>query len=462
MINPRTWWGWGTYDTDPHLEPQRQIDALEAPILEGSDPCVLSPSYLLTAEQLQDTRLDAIVGGCVWMPRSRLLPGQATEIGAYWRRAQEVERMGPDAASRLATRIAGITFDRGGIRWDDPFTANRPPRRGAPPTIAVEPTRTAAPTPGTVTPPAPELAPMAPPKAGRVAPSVVVGPARRMLARPWPSGKPAAPLPRPRFVPPWARPKAPAAPKGAPPASASPPPTSATHPPTESTAEAPAGVLPPPVLVGPEEQIQALAELEELIAWLSTLTPEGLAAVLTQAPELVALLVDLGYLDPASITAQEPTEIGEACCEDCARADAYERAGAVRVGDFWADVAQTVAQVDQQVLSPVWDAAKGFVPYGQQIDQLHQARLRALGQARPDLYPAPTAGKSSASNRKDATIRDLQGLSRGVRRGEPQSMQTAKTLKERAEQGDPDARRRWSAYVAISLDDERRLEEGRA
>lgn len=456
MINARTWWGWGSYDTDPHLQPQSQIDALEAPILEGSDPRVLSPSYLLTAEQIRDTRLDAIVGGCVWMPRSRLLPGQATEIGAYWRRAQDVERMGHEASARMAATIAGITFDRGGIRWDSPFTANRPrARAGASPTIAVEPSAPApAPAPGVTTDPssAPQRAPMAPPKPGRLGPP-------RMLARPWPAGKPAAPLPRPRFVPPWARPTTPR--PAAPPASASPPPTSATHPPTEPTAEAPAEVSRPP-MVGPDETIQALAQLEELIAWLATLTPEGLAAAFTQTPELVSLLVDLGYLDPASITAAEPTEIGEACCEDCARANAYEAAGAIRVGDFWADVAQTVAQVDQQVLSPVWDAAKGFVPYGQQIDQLHQARLRALGQARPDLYPAPSSTKSASASRKDATIRDLQSLSRGVRRGDVQAEQTAKTLKERAEQGDPDARRRWSAYVTISLDDERRLEEGRA
>ena len=459
MINSRTWWGWGYQD--PHVQPQQQIDALEAPILEGSDPRVLSPSYLLTAEQLRNTRTDAIVGGCVALPRSRLMPGQAVEIGAYWRRAAAVEAMGPQAATSLAAIVGAISFDRGGIRWDNPFTANRPRPRGGAPTIAVGPAAPAPP-PGTITDPSstPQLAPMAPEKAGRLGPP-------RLLARPWPAGKPAAPLPRPRFVPSWARP-APTQPRP-PAASASPPPTSATHPPTDRPAEAPAEPRTIPMaepraipMAGPDETIQALAELEELIAWLSTLTPDGLAMVFAQAPELLALLVDLGYVDPQTITASEPTEIGAACCDDCARADAYEAAGAVRVGDFWADVAQAAAQVDQQVLSPVWDAAKGFVPYGQQIDTLHQARLRALGEARPDLYAAPTSSKSPTQNRKDATIRDLQTLSRGVRRGDAQAMQTAKTLKERAEQGDADSRRRWSAYVAISLDDERRLDEGRA
>jgi len=217
-------------------------------------------------------------------------------------------------------------------------------------------------------------------------------------------------------------------------------------------------------MAGPDEQIAALAQFEALVAYLATLTPEAVADELFSAPELLELLEALGFVELAA--AAEPTEIGASCCDDCARADAYERGGGVRVGDFWADLAQGVAQVDHQVLSPVWESVKEFVPYGAQIDQVHRARLTALERAAPEHYPARSRSgfqtRTAPTDRKEATIRDLQALARAVRRGEAAARATVAQLKERAASGEPDARRRWNAYVEIVADDDRRLAEGRA
>lgn len=481
MSGHRTWWGWGSYDTDAHYEPRSQIEALEAPILEGSDPFIHSPGYLLTQEQIQNTRLDAIVsGGLYRIARSELVPGQATEIGAYWRRRQTLDALGPDRGDRIAARIGAIQLDRSGLRFS--MTANdRRPARGGPTRArmvqprpdgtfaegpSIERRSVFAPKGGMRTAPASTPAATTESVAESVAPTPSV-PARsstqpgRLYARPWPLGRPkAAPLPPAPSTPARRDAYAPSAPSSTTPAAPVPPTGEANAP---TAAETSTSVGPATSNAGPDEQLAALAELEAILAELSTLTDEALAEELRQNPDLVLLFVELGYLDRSVLEAQPPTEIGAACCEDCAKADAYEAAGAVRVGDFWADVATTAAQVDQQVLSPVWEGVKEFVPYGQQFDQLHRARVDALARERPDLYPQGASTQAPAQDsRKAATIRDLQTLSRGVRRGEPQAETTAKAMKDRASSGDPEARRRWAAYVAISMDDDRRIIEGRS
>lgn len=460
MINTRTWWGWG--DADPQLAPDRTLDALELPILEGSDPLVQTPGYLATKAQIEATRLDQISdgGGYIAIPRSRLVPGQAVEIGAYWRRARALEQLGPEAGTRIAAFVSGLTMTREGPRLD--FYANRPRR--------TRPAPTAPEAPGVVTPEAPayQAAPMAPEAPAKAAPRLpfdaqgvrrffgtprAKAPPRR-IARPWPMGTAAPPLPTPPRPPAHPTPGYVLAPSASP-APAQPPPTSSSE--ARGAAEASTPPAPPPApMAGPDEQIAALAQLEALIAYLSTLTPEALRDELFNAPELLELLASLGYIEIAA--AEEPTEIGAACCEDCARAEAYERAGAVRIGDVWGDLAAAAAAVDQQVLSPVWEAARDFVPYGAQIDQVHRARMAALEKAAPDLYRP----SSAPTNTKEATIRDLQALARGVRRGDAAARATVAQLKERAAAGEADARRRWAAYVAIALDDDRRIAEGRA
>lgn len=432
MNDLRSWWGWGTFDTSTELQPRAQIEALELPILEGSDPRILTPARLLTREQIENTRTDAIVGGYFAIPRSSLLPGQAPAIGDYWRRLEALERLAPSSRARIATTI-------GAISWPFP-TDPAGPRRSRP----------RPPLNATVRPRGTGTGSSSAPGAGRV---ITPG-----------SGKPEAPPAAPVRV---AVPGAAGAPRGAPRRFAKPFPglhRSAALPPAPSRPPGDAAsVGPADLLVGPDEQIQALAELEELAALLSTMTPEAVGEYLAGSPELIDLLIQLGYLSREQIEAEPPTEIGASCCDDCARADAYEAAGAVRVGDFWSDLGRTVATVDQQFLSPVWEGVKEFVPYGQQFDALHRGRMALLQKVAPDYYPTPSRTEhGGASSTRDAMIRDLQALARAVRREDPRARQTAATMKERAAAGDPEARRRWAAYIAIARDDDRRLEEGRA
>lgn len=445
MNDLASWWGWGSYDPGRDYSSRSQIAALELPIAEGSDPALLSPAYLLTREQIEATRTDAIVGGYFAVPRERLHPVQVAKIGEYWRRSDLVGQLGPRRCAKLCAVVSGLDWA--------PFGQLTPGRsspggrtRLHPPGPGAVVRSTAGGSPAVPsTPSGPSTTRTTRGRGTATARGVVrVTPTGttdgRLFARPLPAPFASAPLP--------------------------PPP----GPPQGDGAED-AETIPPQV--GPDESIASVSELEEFLTALGAMTPEGVALVLEQNPDLVSLLVDLGYIDREAIEAEQPTEIGASCCDDCARAEAYERAGAIRVGDFWSDLGRTVAQVDQQVIGPVWEGVKEYVPYGKQFDALHQARTGLLQQYAPEYYPSPTAGqgatrapaassKSPASSTRDAQIRDLQTLSRGVRRGDARSQATAIAMKERAAGGDPDARRRWAAYVAIALDDERRLEQGRA
>ncbi len=158
-----------------------------------------------------------------------------------------------------------------------------------------------------------------------------------------------------------------------------------------------------------------------------------------------------GQLLGARMCPKRATVAQLACCASCAARDA----GAILVGDVWSDIGHGVAQADQWVSTNVWDRVKGIVPYGEQIDQLHQARMNLLRQAAPEFYGAP------ASSATDDAIRAAQVLSRAVRRGDATAKDRAVRLKEAAASGDPAARRAWFAYVRIARDDDRRIETGR-
>lgn len=428
MNNSQNWGAWGSYDTSDHYSPREQIAALAAPILEGSDPSVLTPSYLLTRDQIRDTRLDAIVGGYYSRPVSTLSDDQRAHVGDYWRRAELVRTMTP---SQRHAMIGGVfrlpsltTSSDGTVTFELPRANTR--REAPPPGPAVGPTG-----PKNI---APLAAPKRTPFAARLSPSVIKSALRSSL----PYRRPGAAVVQALL----------SAPLLAPPPSPSPNP--------DEDAES--------FFYGFEEAIAAAASLEEVLGLLVSLDEEQLAAVLTQYPELLELLQGMGYFAASDIAADEPTEIGAACCSACARDDAMRAAGHVQIGDAWGDIARAVSMVDQTVIEPVWQAVKAYVPYGQVFDQLHEGRMGLLREHASEFYASPENARPTAApvSTLDAMILDLQGLSRAVRRGDVQAATRAAALKDAASRGNLDAVRRWNAYAAIARDDERRLEQGRS
>lgn len=421
MNNIDNWGAWGRYDTSPTYSPRAQIAALAAPITDGSDPSVLTPSYLMTKDQIENTRLDAIVGGYYKQPVASMDASQRARVGDYWRRAEIVRTMRPAQIRSMIVGAAQLptitTGDDGSITFQLPRGNTR--RATPPPGASVGPKG-----------PARTLTLAAPKRATRLTPAAIRA-ARTLPYRPNPKVVKAL-LSAPLLVPP------------------SPSPT------PEEEAEI--------FFLGFEEAIQAAATVEEVLGVLVTLDENQLAAVLTAYPEILELLQSMGYFSADEIAADEPVEIGSACCSACARDDAMRAAGHVRVGDVWGDIARAVATVDQQVLGPVWEGVKEFVPYGQVFDQLHQGRMGLLREHASEYYAAPANPRPTPApvSAVDAMILDLQTLTRAARKGDEAAHQRMATLKQQAEAGNADARRRWNSLAVIAQDDERRLNEGRA
>ena len=167
------------------------------------------------------------------------------------------------------------------------------------------------------------------------------------------------------------------------------------------------------------------------------------------------------------------------CCPECAIENLGPTARAwcaglvdprVRIGDAWADFGRGFAAADRWLSDNVWENVKGVVPYGNVIDAAHQTRMRALEAAAPDFYPArasssrtPARGAAkpkgpatrSSSTTEAATDRAITAATRlaaGVRDGDARTIATVKRIKDRAEAGDPEARRNWRVYVLVSTD----------
>lgn len=427
MNNLNRWGAWGTYDTSDHYSPRAQIAALAAPVVDGSDPTVLTPGYLLTRDQIRDTRLDAIVGGYYSQPVSSLDADQRAHVGDYWRRAEIVRTMSPSQRHAMiggAFQLPTITTtSEGTVTFELPRANTRRPT--PPPGAPVGPTG-----PKNLPPlPAPKRAPFA----ARLSPSVL-----RAARLSMPYRKPGAAVVQAML----------SAPLLVPPPSPSPNP--------DEDAES--------FFYGFEEAIQAAATVEEVLGVLVTLDENQLIAVLTQYPELLEMLQGMGYFSSADIAAEEPTEIGAACCSACARDDAMQAAGHVRIGDTWGDIARAVAMVDQTIIEPVWQGVKAYVPYGQVFDELHKGRMGLLREHASEYYASPENPRPTPApvSTLDAMILDLQGLSRAVRRGDAQAEARAAALKDAAARGNLDAVRRWNSYAAIAREDERRLDQGRS
>lgn len=163
------------------------------------------------------------------------------------------------------------------------------------------------------------------------------------------------------------------------------------------------------------------------------------------------------------------------------------------VGDLGEDILRGIAKADQ-ALGQVWEGVKDVVPYGEQIDKLHDARMDALQKHAPDYYPPPTPAGSPgappptppaaarpgsliqnvlAAERRGKGISQLSAVQRVQQAALPdlaihakvmeirQQVIRAKTgdaearrrfaeLKDRAHAGDLQARREWKAALILA------------
>jgi hypothetical protein len=176
-------------------------------------------------------------------------------------------------------------------------------------------------------------------------------------------------------------------------------------------------------------------------------------------------------------------------------ADEAQDDAAVEVG---AEIPREVRAVDD-VLSAVWDIARPFVPYGDVVEQVHQARRTAMygpsaaaprggradrsapretpSQGRQDgrnlnapgliiqtrtpgavrvVAPPPSAPGLSTAGKQ--AVAGIQRVVRDAARGDAGARDELVSLKEGAARGDAAARRRWSAAVAAMRSDDARID----
>lgn len=221
-------------------------------------------------------------------------------------------------------------------------------------------------------------------------------------------------------------------------------------------AVAPAFRPPPPQFVAPTDDGAELLDVSALVAAAEAGDPDAL--------EFLALLL----------------------------ADEAQDDAAAEVG---AEIPREVRAVDD-VLSAVWDAARPFVPYGDVVEQVHQARRTAMygpsaaaprggradrsaprgtpSQGRQDgrnlnapglviqnrtpgavRVTAPPPGLSTAGKQ---AVAGIQRVVRDAARGDEGARAELVSLKEGAARGDAAARRRWSAAVSAMRSDDQRVE----
>ena len=154
------------------------------------------------------------------------------------------------------------------------------------------------------------------------------------------------------------------------------------------------------------------------------------------------------------------------CCSSCASGGPCAGGSSLVVGargGIASSAPREVRAVDD-VLSSVWEGVRSFVPYGNVIDQAHQARRRlmygddaatATPRAAPRRAPARAPARSSSSG--NPTVRMLQQTVRAASRGDAAASATLAAWK-RAAASSPAMGRRWAAAVAVMRDDARRIE----
>lgn len=149
-----------------------------------------------------------------------------------------------------------------------------------------------------------------------------------------------------------------------------------------------------------------------------------------------------------------------ACCASCAAGGPCGGGGLVVGGRGVASGApRELRQVDD-ALSSVWSAVRDFVPYGNVIDQAHQARRRIMyGDERPAASPAARAPRprAPASGGGVAAVRAIQRTVRMAAKGDAGASSALASWK-RAASSSPAMRRKWAAAVAVMRDDDRRID----
>lgn len=163
-------------------------------------------------------------------------------------------------------------------------------------------------------------------------------------------------------------------------------------------------------------------QIQALLGALSAMSDDVLIQTLTANPWVLDLLSDLGLLP------QNAAVIG------------------FDLSDF---------RKADDVFSNVWDAAKQYVPYGNVIDQVHQARR---GLMYGDQARGPAKGGAAPVDPKTALVRRMQGIWRRRWKGDKAANMEVVRMKERAASGDPVAAREWAVYVAVSRDDVGRVQ----
>lgn len=156
------------------------------------------------------------------------------------------------------------------------------------------------------------------------------------------------------------------------------------------------------------------------------------------------------------------------CCGSCARGGACEGSSSSSAlvvgarGGLASGAPREVRMVDD-VLSSVWDSVRSVVPYGNVIDQAHQARRRLMYGDSATSTPARAPARAPArrapprSSGGNPTVRMLQTTVRAASRGDAAAAATLAAWK-RAARTSPAMAKRWAAAVAVMRDDARRIE----
>lgn len=175
---------------------------------------------------------------------------------------------------------------------------------------------------------------------------------------------------------------------------------------------------------------------------------EALAALEEEAPEYLADLVARAEKETSSTS----SSVGWSVSVDPGAPDASAMGYTIVGAGLFGDLPPELRAVDD-VVSTVWNVARPFVPYGAEIDKLHQAR-RGLMYG-PEARPAARKGNAPQGS---PVVRDAQSLVRRAAKGDKSAAGELATLKERAAAGDSSARRRWAVIRASMISDDARIE----
>ena len=212
----------------------------------------------------------------------------------------------------------------------------------------------------------------------------------------------------------------------------------------------PAGIFPVPP--PPEAAAEISPEVVDLLELLAAADAgdadalEALAALEAEAPEYLADLLSRAEKETSSTS----SSVGWSVNVHPGAPDAIPTGATIVGAGLFGDLPPEVRAVDD-VVSAVWNVARPFVPYGSEIDKLHQAR-RGL------MYGADRSSTSSPSSPSSPAVREAQAVVRRAAKGDKGAAAQLAGLKAAAAAGDPSARRRWALARAAMVSDDARIE----